>query len=69
LKLQEDIKEKAKTNPYLSNVFYGAVTESVNPLLPSRTIEASTVRNQLAEGKLWAYYADLSWKQNNIDFT
>lgn len=69
LKLQEDIKEKAKTNPYLSNVFYGAVTESVNPLLPSRTIEASTVRNQLAEGRLWAYYADLSWKQNNIDFT
>lgn len=69
LKLQEDIKQKAKTNPYLSNVFYGAVTESVNPLLPSRTIEASTVRNQLAEGRLSPYYADLSWKQNNPDFT
>lgn len=69
LKLQEDIKQKAKTNPYLSNVFYGAVVESVNPLLPSRTIEASTVRNQLAEGRLSPYYTDLSWKQNNPDFT
>lgn len=69
LKLQEDIKEKAKTNPYLSNVFYGAVTETVNPLLPSRKIEASTVRNQLAEGRLYPYYAEMSWKQNNIDFT
>nr|DAH06533.1 MAG TPA: hypothetical protein [Caudoviricetes sp.]DAY68778.1 MAG TPA: hypothetical protein [Caudoviricetes sp.] len=31
-------------------------------MLPSRTIEASTVRNQLAEGRLSPYYADLSWK-------
>lgn len=69
LQQQEVIKEKAKTNPYLSNVFYGDVTEVVNPMLPARKIEASTVRNQLAEGKLWDYYADMSWKQNNVDFT
>lgn len=62
-----NIKEKAKTNPYLSEVFYGAVTEQPNAMLPPRRIEASTVRNQLAEGKLWPYYADLSWKQNNVD--
>lgn len=64
-----NIKEKAKTNPYLSSVFYGAVTERPNEALPPRRIEASTVRNQLAEGKLWPYYAELSWKQNNIDLS
>lgn len=69
LQEESNIKEKAKTNPYLSSVFYGDVKEVVNAMLPPRKIEASTVRNQLAEGRLSPYYADMSWKQNNVDIT
>lgn len=64
---EQDLREAAKTNPYLTDIFFGDAEDPAhNPLTyGSGKIEGPRLRSLLADGKLSKYWEDLSWSQNN----
>lgn len=65
---EKELREAAKTNPYLTDVFFGDAEDPAgNPILGNSKINGSRIRTLLSDGKLSPYWEDLSWKQNNSE--
>lgn len=63
---EKELREAAKTNPYLADVFFGDAEDPAgNPIVGNSKIDGSRIRTLLSDGKLSPYWEDLSWNQNN----
>ena len=70
-KLETEVRELAKTNPYIRDIFYGEATEPpfTHPgqLYPRRV--SKDIINKALENNKNNYLIDLSWNQNNNELS